>query len=47
MDNDVGAVAGPVLLWAPPTREFVDTSGVENVKLADVAVPAKSPEIAA
>jgi hypothetical protein len=43
-DMDAGAVLPPVLFAAPPTREIVDEStgsGVEKVKLADVAVPAE------
>ena len=43
-------VLKPVLLWLPPTREIVEwsgTKGVERMKLADVAVPAESTEIAA
>jgi hypothetical protein len=50
MDSDVGVLLEPVLLWAPPTREIVDTwaiKGVEKVKLADDAVPAESVEKAA
>ena len=46
----VGAVAVPVLAAAPPSGEMTvggPGNGVTKVKLPDVVLPPKSPEIAA
>ena len=37
IDSDVSARLFPVVLWAPPTREIPAVSGVEKVKLAEIA----------
>ena len=47
MESEVGVLLEPVLLWAPPTREIVEMSGVEKVKLFEVAVPAESADMTA